>query len=165
MSEGPPAPRELFRIAVMAVLVGLVHLAGTAATHESRLAAQRATDAQLALQSLNVRETLLTTAGNSPGHDNDVRAAQLGEALRLRHGSGGIVELQGKARQAATRSEALALIASEYGLAEAGLQVAILLVAVAGLSIAWRLLGKGGLALAGLSLLVTLVASADWVLG
>jgi len=150
---------------VMAVLVGLVHLAGTAATHESRLAAQRATDAQLALQSLNVRETLLTTAGNSPGHDNDVRAAQLGEALRLRHGSGGIVELQGKARQAATRSEALALIASEYGLAEAGLQVAILLVAVAGLSIAWRLLGKGGLALAGLSLLVTLVASADWVLG
>ena len=165
MSEGPPAPRELFRTAVLAVLVGLVHLAGTAATHESRLAAQRATDAQLALQSLNVRETLLTTAGNSPGHDNDVRAAQLGEALRLRHGSGGIVELQGKARQAATHSEALALIASEYGLAEAGLQVTILLAAVAGLSTAWRVLGKGGLALAGLSLLVALIASADWVLG
>lgn len=165
MTPAPPAPREVVRIAVLAVLLGLAHLMGTVATHESRLAAHSATDAQLALQSLSLRETLLTTAGNNPGHDNDVRAAQLGEALRLRHGSGGMIELQGKARAAATRSEALALIATEYGLAEAGLQLAVLLTALAALSAAWRVLGKGGIALAGLSLLVALVATADWLSG
>lgn len=165
MNEAPPAPRErqgLTRIAVLAVLLGLVHLAGTTATHESRLAAASATQAQLGLQSATFREALLTTAGNNPGHDNDVRAAQLGEALRLRHGTGGIVELQARVREAAARSEALALIASEYALAEAGLQVAILLVA---LSSAGRALGRGGVVLAGLSLVVTFIASVDWAWG
>lgn len=168
MNAVPPAPTErtgLVRIAVMAVLLGLVHIGAAAATLESRLAANRASDARIALQASALRETVLITAANRPDHDPDVRASQLGEATRLRHGSGGILALQQQAEFARTRSENQALIATEFELAEAGLQLAILLVALAGLSPAWPMLGRGGLLLSALALLVAVLAGLDALSG
>ena len=157
-------------IALFAVLLGLVHLAGASARQQGRLAAVTASEAFAAMQAGLVRETVLYAFGNNPGLDKDVRAAELGEALRLRHGrhggtgGPGIVELQERARTARARSDALATIDAECELAEAGLQLAILAVALSlALDRRW-LFVAGGLAAAGSGLLA-LVAFADQLLG
>lgn len=160
----PARRRGALSIALFAALLGIVHLGAAYARHESRLAATRADEAYAAVQAKQMRETVLIAFGNSPGLDKDVRGAELGEALRLRHGSEGIGVLQQRARDWRGQSEALATVGTEYEIAEAGLQLAILLLAVA-LAGGQRRLATAACVLAGLSVAVALVAAADQLLG
>ena len=175
MSE-PGVRRGLLAIAGLAGALAVVHLAGAGARHESRLAATRASEAFIAAEARQVRETVLTAMGNNPGLDKDVRAAELGEALQLRHGAmGGAIQasrngegidaLSTRATSLRARSEALALDDTEFELAEAALQLAILLLAVAMATGTGRSLQRAALALAGLGTLLALVAGADLLIG
>ena len=164
------ARRGTMAIALFAVLLGLVHLGGASTRQQERQASVEAGEAFAAMQAGLVRETVLYAFGNNPGLDKDVRAAELGEALRLRHGlhggtgGPGIVDLQKRAREARVRSDGLATIDVEYELAEAGLQLAILAAALSLTLARRRLLIAGGVLAAG-SVLLALVAVAAQLLG
>lgn len=157
-----PKPSSAAWVAALAVLLAIAHLGTVAAHRQSLQASLAASDIFTTIEHLKARESLLMATANGAGLDRDVRADMLGEAMRLRaKGTAGEGLDALEARHAGLRAQAqsAATRAGGLGLGEAGLGLAILLIAVGDMlgSVALRRLGLGlGLAgvLAGVAVLL-----------
>ena len=147
-------------VGVFALLLALIHMGAAGAQRDSLLTAIEGSDTYAYMEAKIVRETVLVASANAPGLEGEVRARELGEAVRLRQGGGkghGIEQLQQKAdklreesRAAATRSEGLEL-------GETALQLAIVLLSIALITQNWRLVA-GACVMAGLGCLAAVLA-------
>lgn len=121
-------------VGVFALLLALIHMAGAAAQRDSLLNAIEASDTFAYMQAKTVRETVLIANANMPGLDRDVRASEMGEAMRLRgpdHNGHGIVQLQERGAELRKESRAAAIRSEGYEMAETALQLAIVLLSIA----------------------------------
>jgi hypothetical protein len=148
-------------VGVFALALAVVHTAGASAQRASLLDSIEASDTFAYMQAKTIREAVFRTASSTPGIDPDTRAADLGEATRLRQDDGaghGIDQL--RARGTALRLESLSKArASEgYELGETALQVAIVLLSIAMIAQSAQIV-KGASLLAGLGVLVALLTA------
>ena len=149
-------------LGALAVLLAIIHLGTAAAQRESMQAALAASDSFSAAQAMIARETVLIAHANAPGLDRDVRAGELVEAMRLRHGAGasgrsGIEQMTARSTQLRAQSQAAAARAGGLALGESALQLAFLLLAVA-LVLDNRAVQRGAMALGGVGVAVALAA-------
>ncbi len=154
----PPSTRAVAVIAALAVLMAILHLGTLAAQRQSMQAALAASDTFTAAEHLKARESLLIASANSAGLDRDVRADMLGEAMSLRKqgiGGQGIAALESHHLALRAEAQSSANRAGGLGLAEAGLGLAILMVAL-GEMLASVVLARLGLGLGAAGLLAGL---------
>ncbi|HWU01647.1 MAG TPA: DUF4337 family protein [Novosphingobium sp.] len=121
-------------VGVFALLLAVVHTAAAGAARDSLLSAIEGSDTYAYMQAKTVRETVLIANANMPGLDRDVRASEMGEAMRLRgpdHNGHGIVQLQERGAELRKESRAAAIRSEGYEMAETALQLAIVLLSIA----------------------------------
>jgi hypothetical protein len=135
-------------VAALAVLLAITHLGTIAAHRQSLQASLAASDISTTIEHVTARESLLMATANGAGLDRDVRAEMLGEAMRLREKGGageGLDALEARHTALRAQAQSAATRAGGLGLGEAGLGLAILLIAVGDMlgSVALRRLGLG----------------------
>ena len=134
-------------VGLFAVLLAIIHTAGAGAQRESMLASIEASDNFAYMQAKIVRETVLLTASRMPGLESETRANELGEATRLRQPEAnghGIPQLQAEGSRLRERSASKAAASEGYEFGETALQVAIVLLSVAMITMSTRLLWIAG---------------------
>lgn len=153
---GAPHRQGALMIGVMALALLLVHFALGHVQQGAMVATIATTDARVAYEAQNLRQSVLFAHANMPGLDRDVRAAELAESAAMGQGRG-LPAL--KADLAATRTVAATLTARAHGLelAEAALQFAILLMAAA-MATPARGIMLGALSVAGLGVVLAALA-------
>jgi hypothetical protein len=137
-------------VGVFAVLLAIVHTAAASAQRESMLSSIEASDNFAYMQAKRIRETVLLTASRMPGLESETRAAELGEAMRLRQPDAaghGIAQLQAEGSRQRQLSTNRAIASEGYEFGETALQVAIVMLSIAMITMSRRLmLAAGGLA-------------------
>lgn len=153
------------RVAVLvglsALLLAVVHTAGASAQRDSLLSSIEASDTFSYMQAKVIREAVFRTASSTPGIDSDTRAADLGEATRLRQNDAaghGIDQLRERGDELRRESIAKARACEGYELGETALQVAIVLLSIALIAQSRRIVW-GASALAGLGVLLALLTA------
>jgi hypothetical protein len=146
-------------VGVFAVALAIVHTAAASAQRESMLSSIEASDNFAYMEAKIVRETVLLTASRMPGLETETRANELGEATRLRQPDAaghGIGQLQAAGSRLRERSTQRAIASEGYELGETALQVAIVMLSIAMITMSRRVMVAAGL-LAGGGVLVALL--------
>jgi hypothetical protein len=123
-------------MALMRWLLLLVHFALGHVQQGAMAATIATTDARVAYEAQRLRQSVLFAHANMPGLDRDVRAAELGEAAAMGQGKG-IGALRADLEHIREGAEDLNARAHGVELAEAALQLAILLVAASMAASLW----------------------------
>lgn len=157
-AEGALHKQGALLTGVIAVALLLVHFALTHVQQGALAATIATTDTRVAYEAQRLRQSVLFAHANMPGLDRDVRAAELAEGGAMGQGKGLPALL---ADLAHSREAADALTAKAHGLelAEAALQLAILLMAAAMASAQRRIL-QGGMLVAALGVVLAALAAA-----
>lgn len=148
-------------VGIFAVLLAIIHTAAASAQRESMLSSIEASDNFAYMQAKIVRQTVLLSASRIPGLESETRAAELGEATRLRqpdksgHGIGQL-QAEGSRQRQVSRERAIASEGYEFG--ETALQVAIVLLSIAMITSSSRLLWAAGI-LAGSGVALSLLTA------
>ena len=148
-------------VGVFAVLLAIIHTAAASAQRESMLSSIEASDNFAYMQAKIVRQTVLLSASRMPGLESETRAAELGEATRLRQpdkAGHGIGQLQAEGTRLRQISTARAIAGEGYEFGETALQVAIVLLSIAMITNSKRLLWVAGL-LAGCGVTLALLTA------
>ncbi len=148
-------------VGVFAVLLAIIHTAAASAQRESMLSSIEASDNFAYMQAKIVRQTVLLSASRMPGLESETRAAELGEATRLRQpdkAGHGIGQLQAEGTRLRQISTARAIAGEGYEFGETALQVAIVLLSIAMITNSKRLLWVAGL-LAGCGVALALLTA------
>ncbi len=148
-------------VGLFAVLLAIVHSAAAGAQRESMLASIEASDNFAYMQAKIVRETVLLTASRMPGLEGETRANELGEATRLGQPDAaghGIGQLQAMGTQQRQRSTERAIASEGYELGETALQVAIVLLSIAMITLSRRVIWVAGV-LAGCGVVLALLTA------
>ena len=152
--------RVSLMVGLFALLLALIHMGAAGAQRDSLLTAIEGSDTYAYMEAKIVRETVLLASANTPGLEGEVRARELGEAVRLRQGGGkghGIEQLQQKADKLREESRAAAKRSEGFELGETALQLAIVLLSIALITQNWRLVA-GASVMAGLGCLAAVLA-------
>jgi hypothetical protein len=148
-------------VGAFALLLAVVHTASAGAQRESVLSSIEASDTFGDMQAKVIREAVFRTASSTPGIDPDTRAADLGEATRLRQpdpSGHGIDQLRERGNALRVESAAKAHASEGYELGETALQVSIVLLSIALIAQSWRIVW-GACALGGTGLLLALLTA------
>ncbi len=143
-------------VGIFAVLLAIVHTAAASAQRESMLSSIEASDNFAYMQAKKIRETVLLAASRMPGLESETRAAELGEATRLSqpdaagHGMGQLRAEGSRQRQLST---AKAIASEGYEMGETALQVAIVMLSIAMITMSRQVMWMAG-ALAGCGLVL-----------
>ncbi len=134
-------------VGMFAVLLAIVHTAAASAQRESMLSSIEASDNFAYMQAKIVRQTVLLAASRMPGLESETRAAELGEATRLRQPdkaghSIGQLQAAGSRQRQISRERAIASEGYEFG--ETALQVAIVLLSIAMITMSTRVMWVAG---------------------
>ena len=131
-------------VGIFAVLLAIVHTAAASAQRESMLSSIEASDNFAYMQAKKIRETVLLTASRMPGLESETRAAELGEATRLSQPDAaghGIGQLQAEGSRQRELSTAKAIASEGYEMGETALQVSIVLLSIAMITMSRRVMG------------------------
>ena len=130
-------------VGIFAVLLAIIHTAAASAQRESMLSSIEASDNFAYMQAKIVRQTVLLSASRMPGLESETRAAELGEATRLRQpdkAGHGIGQLQAEGSRQRRISTERAIASEGYEFGETALQVAIVLLSIAMIASSARVL-------------------------
>jgi hypothetical protein len=153
--------RASVMVAGFAVLLAIVHTAAASAQRGSMLASIEASDNFAYMQAKIVRETVLLSASRMPGLETETRANELGEATRLRQPDAkghGIGQLQQMGSDLRRQSNARAAASEGYELGETALQVAIVVLSIAMITMSTRIMWAAS-ALAGCGVVLAVVTA------
>ena len=148
-------------VGIFAVALAIVHTAAAGAQRESMLSSIEASDNFDYMQAKKVRETVLLTASRMPGLESETRAAELGEATRLSQPDAaghGLGQLQAEGSRQRRLSSVKAMASEGYEMGETALQVAIVMLSIAMITMSRRLIWTAG-ALAGFGVVLALLTA------
>ena len=148
-------------VGIFAVLLAIVHTAAASAQRESMLSSIEASDNFAYMQAKIVRETVLLAASRMPGLESETRATELGEATRLRQPDKrghGIGQLQAEGTRQRQISTEKAIASEGYEFGETALQVAIVLLSIAMITMSTRVMWAAGI-LAGCGAVLALLTA------
>lgn len=148
-------------VGAFAVLLAIIHTAAASAQRESMLSSIEASDNFSYMQAKIIRQTVLLSASRMPGLEGETRAAELGEAMRLRQpdkSGHGIGQLQAEGSRLRQLSTERAIASEGYEFGETALQVAIVLLSIAMITTSRRVMWIAG-ALAGSGVLLGLLTA------
>lgn len=120
-------------VGLFAVLLAIVHMAGSSASRDSLLSSIEASDTFAYMQAKIVREAVVRSAGES-ATDPAARARDLAEAARLRapdRAGHGITQLQERGAELRAEGKVKATASEGYELGETSLQLAIVILSIA----------------------------------
>jgi hypothetical protein len=157
INEGAPHTPGALMICVMALALLLVHFALGHVQQGAMAATIATTDARVAYEAQRLRQSVLFAHANMPGLDRDVRAAELGEAAAMGQGKG-VGALRADLEHIREGAEDLNARAHGLELAEAALQLAILLVA-ASMAASSRWVMRIGVAVAALGVVLAVLSA------
>jgi hypothetical protein len=147
---------------VIALALLLVHFAAGHVQQGALAATIATTDARVAYEAQRLRQSVLFAHANMPGLDRDVRAAELAEGGAIGQGRG-LPALLADLTHSREAAETLTARAHGLELAEAALQLAILLMAAA-MASAQRRIMQGAMLVAGLGVVLAALAGAGLTL-
>jgi hypothetical protein len=125
--------RVALLVGLFAVMLAVVHMAGSSASRDSLLSSIEASDTFAYMQAKIVREAVARSAGESATAP-EMRAHDLAEADRLRapdKAGHGITQLQERGADLRAESKVKATASEGYELGETALQLAIVILSIA----------------------------------